>query len=282
LSSFVGIPQCIALIVVIGIAIDLYVGYLFVCPMRGTLGPPPTDLGATPISFPSRSGATLRGWFAPGVPGHGAILLVHGIHADRRVMLGRARFLHRAGYTVLLFDLQAHGESTGDRITFGAKESLDVRSAIDVLHTKAPGEHVGVIAVSLGGAAAILGPPLDANALVIESVYPTIAQATRNRVGLVFAPLLLWQLRPRLGLRLNDLRPIDHIGQVRLPIFVMSGEQDRHTTPEESRAMFDAARAPKEFWLVPGAAHEDLHAIAGLEYEQRVLAFLHRSGVGGS
>jgi fermentation-respiration switch protein FrsA (DUF1100 family) len=285
LSSFVGIPQCIALVIVIGIgiAIDLYAGYLFVCPMRSSMGPPPDDLGATVITFPSASGATLRGWFAASVPGRGAILLVHGIHADRRVMLPRARFLHRAGYAVLLFDLQAHGESTGDRITFGVKEGLDVASALDLLRVKAPGERVGVIAVSLGGAAALLGPrPLDVNALVLESVFPTIAQATRNRVGAFGARLLLWQLRPRLGIGVNDLRPIEEIGRVRAPIFIISGEADRHTTPDEARAMFNAAKEPKEFWLVTGAAHEDLYAVAGPEYEQRVSAFLRRCRVGGS
>jgi fermentation-respiration switch protein FrsA (DUF1100 family) len=62
----------------------------------------------------------------------------------------------------------------------------------------------------------------------------------------------------------------------------MSGAEDRHTRPEESQAMFAAAPEPKEFWLVPGAAHEDLHAVAKAEYERRVLAFLRRSGVGGS
>jgi fermentation-respiration switch protein FrsA (DUF1100 family) len=281
LSSFVGIPQFIAVLLAIGIAIDLYAGYLFVCPFRATIGPPPADLGATAVMFMSRSGATLRGWYAPGESGRGAIVLVHGIHADRRVMLPRARFLHRAGYAVLLFDLQAHGESTGDRITFGAKEGLDVESAVDLIRAKAPGERVGVIAVSLGGAAALLGPrPLDVDALVLESVFPTITTATRNRVGPLLTPLLLWQLWPRLGLSANALRPIDHIAQVREPVFVVSGDADPHTTADDSRAMFRAANEPKEFWLVPGAAHEDLHAVAGAEYEERILVFLRRCGVG--
>jgi fermentation-respiration switch protein FrsA (DUF1100 family) len=287
LSSLVGIPQFIALAIVIGIGIaigvDLYAGYLFVCPMRSVIGPPPADLGATAIAFPSASGATLRGWYAPGALGHGAVLLVHGIHADRGVMLPRARFLHRAGYSVLLFDLQAHGESTGDRITFGIKEGLDVESALGVLRQKAPGERVGVIAVSLGGAAALLGPhPLDVDALVLESVFPTIVEATRNRVGSFGTTLLLWQLRPRLGLSADDLRPIQHIRDVRAPIFVISGDADRHTTPADTRAMFDAANEPKNLWLVPGAAHEDLYAVAAQEYEQRILGFFRRSGVGGS
>lgn len=287
LSSLVGIPQFIALAIVIGIGIaigvDLYAGYLFVCPMRSVIGPPPADLGATAIALRSASGATLRGWYAPGAPGHGAVLLVHGIHADRRVMLPRARFLHRAGYSVLLFDLQAHGESTGDRITFGIKEGLDVESALGVLRQKAPGEHVGVIAVSLGGAAALLGPhPLDVSALVLESVFPTIVQATRNRVGSFGTTLLLWQLRPRLGLSADDLRPIQHIRDVRAPIFIVGGEEDHWTPPAETRAMFDAANDPKDLWLVPGAAHEDLYAVAAQKYEQQVLGFFHRSGAGGS
>ncbi len=31
---------------------------------------------------------------------------------------------------------------------------------------------------------------------------------------------------------------------------------------------------PKEFWLVPGAVHQDLHGHAKADYERRVLAFI--------
>jgi uncharacterized protein len=279
----VGIPQFIAFAfgLAAAIAADWFAGYEFIRPSRAIIGPPPSDLGATSIAFKSESGAELRGWFVPGVPGRGAVVLVHGIHADRRHMLPRARFLHRAGYAVLLFDLQAHGESSGSRITFGTREAFDVLAAIDLMRSKAPSEHLGVIAVSLGGAAALLAPhDLNIDALVIESVYPTISEATRNRVGL-FAPLLLWQLGPRLGLSASDLRPIDHVARVKAPLFVMSGEEDTHTTPEETRRMFERANEPKRLWMVPGAAHVDLYDVGGAEYERRVLAFLREGGVGG-
>ena len=45
-------------------------------------------------------------------------------------MVPRARLLAAAGFSVLLFDFQAHGESTGDRITFGRLEGLDARAAV--------------------------------------------------------------------------------------------------------------------------------------------------------
>jgi hypothetical protein len=38
-------------------------------------------------------------------------------------MVGRPRFLHRAGYSALLYDSRAHGESGGDAITFGHLEA---------------------------------------------------------------------------------------------------------------------------------------------------------------
>ena len=77
--------------------------------------------------------------------------------------------------SVLLFDFRAHGESTGDRITFGALESVDARAALDFLRTELPAERIGAIGVSLGGAAALLGrEPLPVDALVLEAVYPAI------------------------------------------------------------------------------------------------------------
>ena len=53
-----------------------------------------------------------------------------------------------------------------------------------------PAERVGVIGISMGGAAALLGSgPLDANAFVLESVYPTIRQAVSDRLGTWLGPL---------------------------------------------------------------------------------------------
>ena len=137
----------------------------------------------------------------------------------------------------------------------------------------------------MGGAAALLAfPPLDANAIVIEMVYPTINQAISNRLTMklgnwasVLTPLLSWQLQPRLGISAQELRPIDKVGNIRVPKLFIVGEADQHTTLEESRQLFNAAAEPKEWWLVSGAKHVDLHSIAKEAYEQRVLDFFGRN-----
>jgi len=58
-----------------------------------------------------------------------------------------------------------------------------------------------------------------------------------------------------------------------MPKLFIAGAEDQHTTLAESRELFDNASEPKEFWVVSGARHQDLHAFAKAEYERRVLAF---------
>jgi uncharacterized protein len=254
-------------------------------PVPRDVGAPPSDLPGHRVRVPSPAAGTLEGWLVPGRPGAGAVLLLHGIGASRLDMVDRARFLHAAGYTVSLFDSRAHGESGGRRITFGYLEGLDARAILAFLRRQAPGERLGVIGVSLGGAAVLVGPqPLDVGALVLEAVYPTLEEAIDNRLAIRFgalgpplAPLLTLQLRPRLGFSAEDLRPIDAIAHVGAPLLVIAGTVDRHTTLAQARRLFARAQPPKELWEVSGAGHVDFHRAARAEYEARVGAFLARA-----
>jgi fermentation-respiration switch protein FrsA (DUF1100 family) len=200
-------------------------------------------------------------------------------------MLGRAEFLNRAGYSVLLFDAQAHGESPGDRITFGYLEALDAAAAVSFAMERDPAAPVAFLGVSQGGAAALLGPsPLPVSALVLEAVYSTIHEAVANRIairlgepGRLLAPILLWQLEPRLGVSTEAVAPVRGIRNIEAPLLLIAGERDRHATLEQSHALFDAAPEPKELWVVPGATHQDFHRLAPREYERRVRDFLNRT-----
>jgi fermentation-respiration switch protein FrsA (DUF1100 family) len=259
-------------------------GGLLTAPASQPIGELPNDLPGESVQFSSGSGSTIHGWFIPGQNQGGAVVLMHGVRGNRTSMLERARFLSHAGYAVLLFDFQAHGESPGKQITFGYLESRDARAAVSFLRTRAPGERIGVIGVSMGGAAALLAtPPLEADALVLEMVYPTIDQAIEDRLairlgklGRAIAPVLRWQIKPRLGISTADLRPIDKVTSVHVPKLFIAGEKDQHTRIEESRAIFAAAAEPKDLWVVAGAKHEDLLGFAGNEYERRVLLFFDR------
>ena len=234
------------------------------------------------VTFQSNSGSLIHGWFVPGTPGRGVVVLLHGIKGNRLDMVRRAEFLNRAGYSVLLFDFQAHGESPGRAVTLGHLESRDAAAAVAYVQGRRPGEPVSIIGVSLGGAAALVGPaPLPLRALVLEAVYPRIQEAVKNRIRVrvgpladVIAPLMFVQFKPRAGMTVEDLAPIDRIRTVTTPVFVITGSEDRHTTLRDSEAMFEAAAGPKEMWVIPGAVHQDFAKFSPREYEERILAFL--------
>ncbi len=270
---------CVAALL-LALACIWFAGSFLGKPVNHPVGALPNGLMGSNVEFAGASGATIRGWLIPGRKGEGAVVLMHGYRGDRTQVTGRAPFLNQAGYTVLAFDFQAHGESTGKYITVGYLESHDARGAVEFLKKNNPGEKIGVIGLSMGGVASILAsPPLDVDAMVLELVYPDIRGATANRLELYlgswarpFAPLLTMQFPLRAGIDANALRPIDRIGAIKLPKLFIAGAKDQHTKLAESRALFDAASEPKELWVVD-AAHVNIHEAVKVEYERRVTAF---------
>jgi dienelactone hydrolase len=264
-------------------ALSLAAGELLTRPARTRIGAPPAELGAETVRIAYGIGQQVTGWFLPGRAGEGAVLMLHGVRGNRLQMLERARWLQREGIGSLLIDLPSHGESSGDRISFGRHEAPGVDAALAWLRARLPGEQVGAIGVSLGGASLLFArrePELDA--LVLESVYPTITDAVQDRLttrlgpaGAWAAPLLLLQIPLRLGFGVQDLRPVHAITAVRAPLVISAGTEDRSTRWPETEALFAAAPEPKALWPVPGAAHVDLHDFDAAAYEARLGPWLH-------
>lgn len=257
------------------------VGEVLSHPAHMTIGQPPSDLHAVSVEMYSASGQPVFGWMVRGRPGVGAVLLLHGVRANRIEMLDRARFLGSLGYSVLLIDLPAHGESAGEHITYGIAESQGVAAALAYLSHELPAENIGVIGVSLGAASFVLSKPtVPLSAVVLESMYPTIQEAVADRLdiylgplGPSLAPFLLWQLPLRLGISAEQLRPIVALPLLHAPLMVVAGSVDRHTTLAETKRIYAAANEPKEMWIVESAAHVDLYAFNPKAYEEKVATF---------
>jgi len=237
------------------------------------------------VTFESKSRSLISGWFLQGKADKGGVLLMHGVKSNRLEMLKRAEFLFREGYSVLLFDFQGHGESGGNNITFGYLESLDANAAYAFLENKLTKKSIGIIGVSLGGASALLGESgKRCQALILESVYPTLDEAINDRLKIYFGdagkyltPLLTYQLKPRLNFKSSDLKPIEHIAKVTCPLFILAGENDQRTTLAESERLFSKANEPKQIWAVKDAGHVNYNNLKPKEYKKRVLEFFNKN-----
>jgi len=224
----------------------------------------------------------IHGWLIGTETNRAVVILQHGIHGSRNDLVSRARFLFNAGYAVLMFDFQGHGESQAPHITFGFLESRDSQAAVTFAKTRFPGKPIAVIGLSLGAAAAALAEPqLNVQALVLEMMYPNVVEATKDRIamrlgppGRLLSPLLTVQLHWRLGCTTEDLRPIASVEKITVPKLIIAGTEDRDTTFAESKEIFARAAEPKTFVPFEGAQHQDLLAFAPDRYKKTILDFL--------
>jgi len=260
------------------------IGGMLSAPNFVVIGDIPNELKGKNVKFNSNTGGPLSGWLIPGKSEFGGILLMHGVRSNRKQMIERAVFFNKIGYTILLFDFQAHGESPGKNITFGYLEAKDAEAAFTFLEAQLEIKTIGVIGVSLGGVSAILGNVSSrARALVLEAVYPTLREAVQNRMyirlgnlGKYLSPLLVWQIEPRLGFNPKQLSPIDSLAKLDIPLLLIAGSDDRHTTLSESKRMYNTVLGKKEFWVVKGAHHQDFMKHSPLIYKNTVLKFFQR------
>ncbi len=119
----------------------------------------------------TRDGVDVAAWYGPPPDAGGAdeapsfgLVLVPGMFStkDDTVHKRRALRVWRAwGIPVIVIDQRAFGESKGIA-TGGWKEAYDVLAAATYLRDHAGVEHVGVMAESLGGAAALNAAAIDA------------------------------------------------------------------------------------------------------------------------
>ena len=241
----------------------------------------PAGFSPQSVTIP-QGGHSIAGWWVDQGEGSSVVLLLHAVRADRSTMVSRAQLLTKHGFSVLLIDMQGHGETPGEAITFGLGESADVVAAREWIKHAAPGRKVGVVACSLGGASVLLAPqPSGFDAVVLEAVYPRITRAVENRIRIrlgflapALTPLLLSQLKFRLGISASDLEPIRYISQLGAPVLIAAGSKDEHTTLEETQELFNAAASPKSLWIVEGARHQDLLEFDRNGYEKHVAGFL--------
>jgi fermentation-respiration switch protein FrsA (DUF1100 family) len=261
-----------------------YFAVQFTSPIRKPAGSFAEYLPTTTesVHFNATDGVPLAGWFVPRAGATRAAVLLHGHGSNRRQMLARARLLHAHGYAVLLYDARGHGESGGDRISIGWFEKRDLLGALDYLRGRGFREF-GLIGLSQGGATIALAAAelRDIKWATLESVYPTLRDAVDRRfrrmfampgwlAGMLMLPMAEW----RLGLSIDDVSPLAHVGELRCPVFFLQGEADLSTLPESARALYAQARAPKSIWFVPGAGHVDLYGFTKADYEKKLLDFI--------
>lgn len=246
------------------------------------------------VSFPTRDGLTLKGWFVPSPKGpeeRRTILMCHGWGDNKGELLKITHFLNDvAGFNLLFFDFRSHGESEGRVTTMGYYEVVDFDAAVRYLREKKPWavERLGAFGLSMGAAVTVMAMPdhPEIKCAVLESPFTDYQGVVRrwgwNHYRVPYFPLVmiaLWFLKLRVGEpAVATYSPIRFIAKIApRPLLMIGGADDLLMRESDVRLLFSKAGEPKQLWIIPDAAHAKCHAVGGLEYETRVAGFFGRN-----
>jgi fermentation-respiration switch protein FrsA (DUF1100 family) len=256
-------------------------------------------LGAVREDFEvaASDGARLRGWkVRPAQTNGDWVLLFHGVSDNRVGMIGQAEMLLRRHYSVVMMDARGHGASEGPIVTYGWLERNDTRAIVDALFaTEALSASTNIFASgeSMGAAVALQSAGIEPRiaAVVAESAFRNLREVSYDYAGL-YSSVLLGKtlLRPLAilavrsgeregGFRAEDVSPEGAVAARAFPVLLICGLDDHNIPPRHTRAIYAAAKGPKEMWLVPGAGHTQVQGRAPEEFERRVIAFFVRAHV---
>jgi len=249
------------------------------------------------VTIPSRdSGISLSSWWIPADTSTGApaVVIVHGLDSCKRAsdILLAAGMLHRHGFSVLLFDMRNHGDSTiqNGRYAGGTKEYKDALGAWDwVVGTRGiKPEHVGMMGFSLGAATALIasGEEPRVAATWEDSGYADVgvairAELTRNGYPTWFEYAAYVAARVESGDDLTTLSPARAVVQLHgRPLFITQGTADTRLSVNYAHDLADAYRSgggTVEPWIVEGSEHTQAIMDHPADYEGRLDAFFDRT-----
>jgi len=248
------------------------------------LGAQLTDFAAT-----AKDGVALKGWKlrAKGANGDWVVLL-HGVSDNRIGVLGHGEMLLRNGYSVLLMDARAHGESGGEMATYGWLERHDVTAIADVLFATEKVHCFFALGESMGASIVLQAGEVEPrlNGVVAEAAFANLREAGYNYVSLGLGSWLGRSLlRPLVsgwvnaaekegGFKVDDVSPEGAVAARAFPILLIAGKKDKNLPARHSDRIFKAAIGSKDLWLVPGAGHTQALGREPAEFERRVTAFL--------
>lgn len=234
----------------------------------------------------SYDGLKLHGLWVPAENPKGTILFAHGYRSTYLVDFGMAmEFYHNKGMNLLIPDQRCHGKSEGRYITFGVKESRDMKKWID-FHNKSFCDCPILLSGLSMGASTMLyladqDLPVNVKGIIADCGFTSpkaILGSVFTAVTHLPACLCMWitDLFARIfaGFSLYEKDTIQTLSNSRLPVFMIHGKDDGFVPCWMTEKGFCVCNEPKKLLLVDGADHGVSFVVDRETYTDMIESFL--------
>jgi hypothetical protein len=225
------------------------------------------------VTFRTEDGLNLNGWFVPGRKSSPdadlhTLLWFHGNAGNINRRLDNIKMIYdRVPVNVFIIDYRQYGRSEGKVSEQGTY--IDARAALAYLHSRKEinQEKIIFFGRSLGSAVAVeLALKEKCRALILETPFTSIEE-----MGKMLYPFLPVSL-----LLKTKYDSLSKIGDIKVPVLIMHGDEDKLVPIEHGRKLYETANEPKEFYTIPGAGHNDTHIVGGEEYFDVIKRFVNK------
>jgi pimeloyl-ACP methyl ester carboxylesterase len=216
---------------------------------------------------------------------YATVVLLHGISGCKETQFERAQVLAEAGYSSLLLDLRAHGQSEGEYCTFGYHEKNDLRVVADTLNRIFPNRPLAVWGASLGGAVTLQAMSVEPRYQfgIVESTFDEFEKvAMEYGSDWLFGLRSHWLTRRVLQksgeiahFKPDSVKPVQAAATIQRPVLFIHGDKDSRIPMWFGERNYEACPSPDKVWVkVHGGGHNNLWRMAGDTMQQAVLRFL--------
>lgn len=243
---------------------------------------------AQDVYVTSKDGLKLHGYWIPAENPRGTILLAHGYRSTLLVDFGLAfAFYHALGMNVLVPQQRSHGESEGRYITFGVKESEDMKCWIQYHNTLYGNQQMILSGLSMGASTMLYladqALPSNIKCIIADCGF-TSAKAILDKVFRTVVHLpsgpSLWaanifaKVFANFSLTQKDTRKV--LRNAKLPVLLIHGLADDFVPSYMTQQGYEVCSSDKEILLVEGAGHGTSFLVDKQTYTQRVIAFMEK------
>ena len=224
----------------------------------------PAELGLNydEVWFDTKDEVLIHGWSIPGRANMPLVIFFHGNAANISHFVDILRYFNEMGFSAFIFDYRGFGKSHGQVIR---EEDLyiDGRSAIDYLRSKGwqPSQMI-FYGHSMGAAVSLqMGLETPPAAVVLESPFTSLSEIAWHTAPVTYALIGWWAI----DAEFDNLNKIQNLA---VPLVIFQGGKDKIVPPKMAQRLFNQAREPKAFYLIPEGGHSNLFQAGGEVYKR--------------
>lgn len=199
--------------------------------------------------------------------------------------LGISDYYIKHGYSMLLLDARAHGQSEGDYVGFGCLDRWDALEWINWV-IKECGEDVQILlhGTSMGGATVLMTSglklPKQVKGVVSDCAFTSpkdvFTHVLHSMYHLPAFPVI--QIsdcvnKRRAGYGMDECNAAREIKKTRIPVLFIHGDADTFVPVRMCHEIYDNCIAPKKKLIIKGAAHAESYYKDTKAYEAALDAF---------